>query len=120
MKKFLAALSILLFVGCNSNNTNSNNTSAEDNSNPPPPVINYSVVKMYPHDTTFFTEGLIWYNNHLYESTGLEDASRLVKTDLNNGKVVQEYKMQPSDFGEGIAILKGKIYQLTYQQHKVY
>jgi glutamine cyclotransferase len=120
MKKILAALSILLFVACNNNDTNNNNTSVEDNGNPPPSAINYSVVKMYPHDTTFFTEGLIWYNNHLYESTGLEDKSKLVKTDLNNGKVVQEYKMQPSDFGEGIAILNGKIYQLTYQQHKVY
>jgi len=120
MKKILAALSILLFVACNNNDTNNNNTSVDDNSNPPPPAINYSVVKMYPHDTTFFTEGLIWYNDHLYESTGLEDQSRLVKTDLNNGRVVQEYKMQPSDFGEGIAILNGKIYQLTYQQHKVY
>ncbi len=77
-------------------------------------------MKMYPHDTSFFTEGLVWYNNHLYESTGLENSSRLVKTDLNNGKIVQEYKMLPADFGEGIAILNGKIYQLTYQQNKVY
>ncbi|TKK70778.1 glutaminyl-peptide cyclotransferase [Ilyomonas limi] len=120
MKKFLAALSILLFVACNNNDTNSGNISVEDNSNPPPPAINYSVVKMYPHDTSFFTEGLIWHNDHLYESTGLENKSRLVKTDLNNGKIVQESKMLPTDFGEGIAILNGKIYQLTYQQHKVY
>src|SRR6476620_4539391 len=110
MIKFLTAFSILLFVACNGNDTTNGTTSVDDNSNPPPPAINYSVVKIYPHDTTSFTEGLIWYNNHLYESTGLENQSRLIKTDLNNGKVVQEYKMQPSDFGEGIAILNGKIY----------
>lgn len=120
MKKFLAVLSIVFVVACNNNKDNNAATSVEDNSNPPPPTINYSVVKMYPHDTSFFTEGLIWYNNHLYESTGMENESRLVKTDLTNGKILQEYKMLPSDFGEGIAILNNKIYQLTYQENKVY
>ena len=120
MKKILVAFSLLFFVACNNNNDTNGNTAVEDNSNPPPPAISYSVVKMYPHDTSFFTEGLIWYDNHLYESTGLENESRLVKTDLSNGKILQEYKMPPTDFGEGIAILNGKVYQLTYQEHKVY
>src|SRR5690348_13591915 len=120
MKKILAALSVLLFVACNGGSTGNGGTITDDNSNPPPPAIDYTVLNMYPHDTSFFTEGLIWHNDHLYESTGLENQSRLVKTTLINGKVVQEFKMQPTDFGEGIAILNGKIYQLTYQQHKVY
>lgn len=119
MKHFLTAFSFLLLAACNNTDTN-NNTTVEDNNNPPPPSISYSVTKMYPHDTSSFTEGLIWYNNHLYESTGLENKSRLVKVNLSDGKAVQEYKMQPADFGEGIAILNGKIYQLTYQQKKVY
>ncbi len=121
MKKILAvALSAFLFAACGNNNGDTNNTPAEDNSNPAPPLLSYNILKVYPHDTSFFTEGLIWYNNSLYESTGMEGESRLVKTDLNSGKTLQEYKMTPADFGEGIAILNNKIYQLTYRQKKVY
>ena len=121
MKKILASLFLVLFVACNNggNDTKTNNP-VEDNSNPAPPLLSYNIVKVYPHDTSFFTEGLIWYNNSLYESTGMEGESRLVKTDLNSGKIVQQNRMLPQDFGEGIAILNNKIYQLTYRQYKVY
>lgn len=121
MKKILAALSLFLFVACNNGNNDTNSSNpVEDNSNPAPPLLSYNIVKVYPHDTSFFTEGLIWYNNSLYESTGMEGESRLVKTDLNSGKIVQQNRMLPQDFGEGIAIINNKIYQLTYRQHKVY
>ena len=80
------------------------------------PVYGYEVVKSYPHDPKAFTEGLFFYNGFLYESTGEKGASSLRKVELETGKVVQKWDMPREDFGEGIAMIGDKIYQLTWQQ----
>lgn len=81
------------------------------------PVYVYQVIKIYPHDTTSFTEGLVYHDGYLYESTGLNGQSKLRKIDLSTGKVLQQIELEPQYFGEGIAILHQHIYQLTYQSH---
>lgn len=81
--------------------------------------MNYSVVKTYPHDTASFTEGLFLLNDALYESTGLEKKSHLLKTEITSGKAVQKIKLPNEYFGEGISTLNNKIYQLTWRNHKV-
>jgi glutamine cyclotransferase len=117
----LAYIAFLLFAACNNNETN-NNKESENSANivTPPPNINYSIVASYPHDTSSYTQGLIWQNDKLYEGTGLEGQSRLMRVDLKNGKAEQSISLDPSVFGEGITILNDKIYQLTWQSHKVY
>lgn len=85
----------------------------------PPTVMGYNVLKIYPHDTTSFTEGLFWLNNELYESTGLEENSYLLRAKLETGKAIQKIKLDDMYFGEGISMINNKIYMLTYQQHKV-
>lgn len=85
-----------------------------------PKALDYSVVKAYPHDTSSYTQGLIWYNNTLYEGTGREGFSKLAKININNGKAEQQELIAKNEFGEGITILNGKIYQLTWQNHKVH
>jgi glutaminyl-peptide cyclotransferase len=82
----------------------------------PAPVYTYEVVKSYPHDPKAFTEGLYFKDGFLYESTGEEKQSSLRKVELETGKVVQKWDLPPEDFGEGIAEVNGKIYQLTWQQ----
>ena len=89
------------------------------NNVPVVPSMNYSIVNIYPHDTSSFTQGLHWYNNFLYEGTGLEGSSRLMKVNLKDGKIVQETKLDNTLFGEGITIMNGKIYQLTWKNNKV-
>ncbi len=117
MKKTAFVFIFFLFNACNNSDTGTN---VSDSNNPPPPTLSYRMVKEYPHDTTYYTEGLIWHNNALYESTGEEGESRLVKTDINNGKEEKKVDLPAADFGEGIAIIGDKIYQLTYQNHKAY
>ncbi|MEX6690515.1 glutaminyl-peptide cyclotransferase [Danxiaibacter flavus] len=108
------------------NGTESSDTSKDSGSaatNPVsyvPPAIQYNVIKVYPHDTSSYTQGLIWYNNTLYEGTGLKEKSKLLKVDLNTGKQNQQVKLDNEYFGEGITILNNKIYQLTWQEHKVF
>jgi glutamine cyclotransferase len=87
---------------------------------PTPAVLNYAVVKIYPHDTSSYTQGLIWHNNKLYEGTGWYGESKLIVTDLADGKADKKIILPAATFGEGIAILNNKIYQLTWQEHKVY
>jgi glutaminyl-peptide cyclotransferase len=120
MKKLCAfAFGLVFFVSCK----NTNDTNTTENSSTviaPPANINYNIVASYPHDTSSYTQGLIWQNNTLYEGTGLEGQSRLMKVDIKNGKAEQSVALDPSVFGEGITILNGKIYELTWQTHVVY
>lgn len=80
-----------------------------------PEKFSYKVVKAYPHNIKYFTEGLEIRNGFLYESTGQEGTSSIYKIDLSNLKVVKEYKLDDKYFGEGITILNKKLYQLTYK-----
>ncbi len=81
------------------------------------PVYSYEVVNTLYHDTGAFTEGLLYYNGELYESTGLNGRSSIRRVELKTGKVLQKIDVPSEYFGEGITILNGKIYQLTYQTH---
>ncbi|MBV9242387.1 MAG: glutaminyl-peptide cyclotransferase, partial [Acidobacteria bacterium] len=95
------------------NNVN-NNTAAKQGS---VPVYGYEIVNTYPHDPKAFTEGLFYYDGFLYESTGEENQSSLRKVELTTGKTVQQWRNPAKEFGEGIAMIGDKIYQLTYQDH---
>ena len=77
----------------------------------------YEVVHAYPHDPGAWTEGLVYENGFLYESTGREGHSSLRKVDLETGKVLQKVDLSTPYYGEGIAICGQEIVQLTWQQH---
>jgi glutamine cyclotransferase len=77
----------------------------------------YSVVNTYAHDSNAFTEGLIFDNGFLYESTGLNGNSTLRRVDLATGNVLQLCSLPDQYFGEGITLVGDKIIQLTWQSH---
>jgi glutamine cyclotransferase len=77
----------------------------------------YTIVNTYPHDTNAFTEGLVYSDGFLYESTGLNGDSSLRCVDLTTGNVLQEYTLPTQYFGEGIAIVNNTIMQLTWQSN---
>src|SRR6266508_3493257 len=81
------------------------------------PVYGYHVVHEYPHDRDAFTEGLVFLDGVLYEGTGLEGKSTLRRVDLETGEVMQSVALHPTYFGEGIAVVGDRIYQLTWQTH---
>ncbi len=74
----------------------------------------YEIVHTYPHDREAFTQGLLFLNGVLYESTGLNGQSSVRKVDLTTGKVLQRIEVSKQYFAEGLAELKGKLYQLTW------
>jgi glutaminyl-peptide cyclotransferase len=79
-----------------------------------PPEYTYKIVHTFPHDPTAFTQGLAWRDGFLYESTGLEGRSSLRKVRLETGEVQKRIDLGPEFFGEGIALFKGEIIQLTW------
>lgn len=83
------------------------------------PVASIVVKNTYPHDTEAFTQGLLFHQGFFYESTGLLGKSTLARKDMKTGKVLQEVKLPREFFGEGIVLLKDKIYQLTWQNEAV-
>lgn len=83
-----------------------------------PASIPYEIIKEYPHSSTAFTEGLEYRDGVLYESTGQYGSSDLRITDLTTGEILASAKLDKKYFGEGITLLNGKIYQLTYREGK--
>jgi len=94
------------------------NNSIEVLSNIEPSIYSYKLINTYPHDKTSYTQGLEFYNGFLYETTGKKGKSVLRKIALKTGKVLQETKLDAKYFGEGMTILNGNIFWLTWQARK--
>jgi len=78
------------------------------------------VKEVLPHDPNSFTEGLLWHNGFLYESSGLYGKSNLRKVDLRTGAVLQRVDNPVSVFGEGIALNGEQLLQLTWRENTGY
>src|SRR5688500_5859576 len=114
MRVLIVFLSIFLAACSSETNTPPRNANAVRST--PLPVAGYEVVNKYPHDPKAFTQGLIFHNGFLYESTGQEGRSSVRKVEIETGKVVQKFDLPKESFAEGMALLDGKLYQLTYTE----
>ena len=93
------------------------------NVNPPanqPPVnanasAGYQIINVFPHDPDAYTQGLLFTDGALLESTGREGQSSLRRVELQTGKVLNQVNVPRPYFAEGLALLNGKLYQLTWQ-----
>ena len=115
--KHLLLLSLCLAsFQCNGANTNAPANKPVENV--VVPKHGYQIIGVWPHDTSAFTQGLIFTDGKLYESTGQEGRSSLRQVDLQTGSVAKKVDVPMPYFAEGITVLNGKIYQLTWQ-HQV-
>src|SRR4051812_1756027 len=83
------------------------------------PTIEYTLVESIPHDTNSYTEGLLFHDQQLFESTGspqnLPDTKSVVgPVDAKTGKINIKAELDKQYFGEGIVFFNDKLYQLTY------
>lgn len=79
------------------------------------PEFTYKVIAKYPHDKEAFTQGLLFHDGFLYESTGLRQKSSLRKVDLETGEVLKRLDMSDDLFGEGLTRFGEQFIQLTWQ-----
>lgn len=124
MKKqywFLLSLLTISMIGINYSCNNTSGENTEDTTEKSSvPVMSFSITSTLPHDTSYFTEGLEFYDSTLLESTGLNGQSKLVQYNPKTGKVLKQIKLDSNYFGEGITVLHDTLYQLTYQQNVVF
>ena len=78
------------------------------------PVEAARVIRTYPHSTDAFTEGLLFRDGFLYESTGREGQSFIRKTDLATGRTLQKVALLPGVFGEGIVDWKNQLFSVIW------
>jgi glutaminyl-peptide cyclotransferase len=81
----------------------------------PPAVLAYEIVKIWPHDRGAFTQGLIYRDGVLYESTGLNGRSSVRKVALDTGEVLQHETVSKQYFAEGLTDWKDSLIQITWQ-----
>jgi glutamine cyclotransferase len=81
------------------------------------PIYTYRIVNTYPHDPYAYTQGLIYEDGFLYESTGLNRRSSLRKVALNTGSVLKQIQLAGHYFAEGITIIDNRIFQLTWRSN---
>ena len=80
------------------------------------PTYGYEIVRVLPHRSDAFTQGLAFADGFLYEGTGLYGRSVLTKTIPETGEILQRVTLPASMFGEGVTVLGDRIYQLTWQE----
>jgi glutamine cyclotransferase len=123
-KKIYFFASILCFVlfSCKNDPTTASETTEAPVSNIP--RLDYRVTGIIPHNTSFFTEGLLVYNGQFLESTGSPEEipsleSVVATVNMESGKSEEKIKLDKSKyFGEGIVVIQDKLYQLTYKNQK--
>jgi glutaminyl-peptide cyclotransferase len=87
---------------------------------PKTPGYTFEVVAEYPHDTAAFTQGLLWHQGKLFESTGTVGKSNIREVALTTGKVLRQQDLEAPHFGEGIVIIGETLYQITWQSGKAF
>jgi glutaminyl-peptide cyclotransferase len=82
-----------------------------------PTLYTYQITNTYPHDPSAFTEGLVFADGVLYESTGIYGASTLRQVNLETGSVTKQYSLPELYFGEGLTVVNDSLIQLTWQNN---
>lgn len=75
----------------------------------------YRVTASFPHDSDAYTQGLVFADSILYESTGRYGHSELRRVELRTGRVLASRALAANRFGEGLALMRGRLYQLTWK-----
>jgi glutamine cyclotransferase len=118
MRSYLILLFLALFFSCKMEPT-SNKPNLRSNSSSKYSVsirtLGYEIINTYRHDQKAFTQGLAFYDGFLYESTGHFGESTLRKVELESGRILQKIDLPSDVFAEGMTILNGSIYQISWQ-----
>lgn len=83
-------------------------------------TLNLKTIAAHPHDRGAYTQGLIFHEGFLYESTGQYGKTTLRKVEIASGKTLQSVALKADFFGEGIERVGDKIYFLTWQEGRCF
>lgn len=80
----------------------------------------YEIVKRWPHDRDAFTQGLVFHEGGMLESTGLNGRSSLRAVSLESGRALKQVNLPQVYFAEGLAVVGAQVFQLTWQNRKAF
>jgi glutaminyl-peptide cyclotransferase len=121
MDNYFVGLLLLLFTffytSCSDSAVNGKRNQASPTPTRPANVnvYSYEIVARYPHDPKAFTQGLIYRDGYLYESTGQENQSSLRKVELETGRILKKHDLAPDVFAEGLTAIGDKLYQVSWR-----
>ena len=128
MHKFFVVLFLIVELvsacGDPSNSSSNSNSSQETTPVNEAPVITYTILNALPHDKNSYTEGFLMHNGKLFESSGAPEGNEKTRSivgivDPATGVITVKAELDRKIyFGEGIAILGNKLYQLTWTNKK--
>lgn len=123
ISKIILISMFMLLISCSSNEQNNkkntqNDMQIETSEKVTPKIKRYyiKITNSIPHDEKAYTQGFLFHNGYIYESTGQYGESSLRKIDPFTGKILQKVSIPSTYFAEGIAIVNDKIYLLTWQE----
>jgi glutamine cyclotransferase len=116
----LGTRSIVLLSTLNDGTTYTDNRMIRVLSDVKPAIWIAEIASTLPHLSTSFTQGLEFNEGVLYEGTGQLGQSMVAQVNLNSGEIIKKMGLDGTYFGEGITILKDKLYQLTWQNQKCF
>lgn len=99
-------------------NSNATAAAAATKTNESVPTYSYKIKNTWPHDRRAYTQGLIFLDGILWESTGQYGSSSLRKVELKTGKVIKQIAVPAKYFAEGMTVFHDKVFQLTWQEQK--
>lgn len=112
----LCMAAIAVVAACRNGESDTTGDGEELPMEPTAPIVAVQQVRSYPHDSTAFTQGLVWREGKLYESTGRYGESSLRLVELETGRVIQKVDLADTYFAEGLAALGDTLYQLTWKE----
>lgn len=111
---FAAAMAVV--VACRDGNSDTTGDGEDPVLEPTAPIVAVQQIRSYPHDSTAFTQGLVWRGGRLYESTGRYGESSLRLVELETGRVIRRIDLADTYFAEGLAAVGDTLYQLTWKE----
>lgn len=125
MKYYLILfISFILYLSCNNNSKSFSDTTIINKKKPPikkiTPEYSIKIKNVFPHDSLAYTQGLLYLNGFLYESTGLRGHSSIRKVDIKTGKILKIKKVNDNYFAEGLEIINNEFYLLTWNSGKCF
>ena len=82
--------------------------------------LRVDVLRELPHERDAYTQGLVWWNDRLFESAGLRQASTLRRLDPQTGQVRQRMDVAPEYWAEGLALVDDRLVQITYTKERAF
>lgn len=87
---------------------------------PGPTALDYKIVSVWPHDAECYTQGFEFFGKRLFESSGQYGSSTVREVDPASGAVLRKRPMAKNVFAEGITVLNGELWVLTWKEGTAY